>query len=339
MRGLIDMSIGMSRHSKCGVRYQLYPHVDRSSQADVTLVIENAMRYNKPGTPYYKAAQRIKLNSATVLMELDNLRTSAPSKVVSDNGRMDSSQLQRDTSTIGDLEPPLGLLDLLVSLDIADELTIILRSDPLQFLLAYELPEAKPLPMAPVQSALPPRKKKRERKAELGKRCTEQRAALVAQSIVAAEADSEMGDASFGSHPFPPTSFPAKFAASVDTNQTATTTTAGSEVEYGSEAEQILGKRKRAKPAHSHPGMDAEVLTDINPKASFALFDKGWILDPGVRRGGRGRVERLPPPPTKKRPKGACVSRNRIVYNELTRPIRTNVSRQGRYTSNSNDGA
>src|SRR5579863_1168642 len=226
------------------------------------------MRYNKPGTPYYKAAQRIKLNSATVLAELDNLRTSAPSDLVSDNGKTDSSHLQRDTSTIGDLEPPLALLDLLVSLDIADELSIVLHSEPLQFLLAYELPEAKPLPMPPVQAVPPHRKKKRERKAELGKRRAEQRAALAAQAAVAADADSEMGDAELNSHTLPPTSFLAKLAAAVDTDPVAktiaATTVASSEPEYGSEAEQILGKRKRANPTHSHPGTDAEVLTDID---------------------------------------------------------------------------
>jgi hypothetical protein len=311
MRSLIDMSIGMSRRSRCSLRSQLCPHVDESSQADVTLVIENAMRYNKPGSPYYKAAQRIKLNSATSLTELDNLRTSAPSELV-DNRQTDSRHLQRDASTIGDLEPPLALLDLLVSLEIADDLSIVLHSDPLQFLLAYELPKSKPVPIAPTQPALPHRKKKRERKAELGKRRTEQPAPSVAQVAVAAEADSEMGDASFDSHTLPLTNFSAKLAPAIDTDPVAqtiaTTTVAKSELDYGSEAEQILGKRKRAKPAHSHPGTDAEVLTDINPKASFALFDKGWILDPGVRRGGRARIERLPPPPTKKRPKGACFS-------------------------------
>jgi len=294
------------------------------------------MRYNKPGTPYYKAAQRIKLNLATVLAELDNLRTSAPSELVSDNGMPDSGHLQCNTSTIGDLEPPLALLDLLVSLDIADELSIVLHYNPLQFLLAYELPEAKPLPVAPIQPGLRHRKKKRERKAEFGKRRTEQRAALAAQAAVAAEADSEMGDASFGSHTLPPARHPTKLAASVDMDPMSMTiaamAVASSELDYGFEAEQILGKRKRAKRARSHPGTDAEVLTDINPKASFALFDKGWILDPGVRRGGRTRNERLPPPPTKKRSKGADIFRN--LAHELTWRIRTNFSRQGRYTGN-----
>jgi hypothetical protein len=307
----------MSMRSRYSVVCELYPHIDKSVQADVTLVIENAMQYNKPGTPYYKAAQRIKSNSATVLAELNNLRTPAPSKLVSDNELMADSHPQRDIPTIGDLEPPLALLDLLVSLDIADELSIVLHSDPLQFLLAYELPEAKPLPMAPVQPALPPRKNKRERKTEFTKRRAEQRAALAAQVALAAQADSEMLDVSFDSHTLTPTHFPAELAAVVDTDPVAVTIAATSVaspiLEDGSEAEHILGKRKRAKPVLSHPGTDAEILTDVNPKASFELFDKGWILDPDVRRGGRVRIERIPPPVTKKRSKGVCPCRNCVV--------------------------
>src|SRR6266852_1612495 len=106
------------------------------------------MRYNKPGTPYYKAAQRIQSNSAAVLSELSNLRTSAPSELLAHNETTVNSLVQPSVSTMGDLEPPLGLLDLLVSPNIGDELSIVFRTDPLQFLLAYELPEFKLRPTA-----------------------------------------------------------------------------------------------------------------------------------------------------------------------------------------------
>jgi NuA3 HAT complex component NTO1 len=264
------------------------------------------MRYNKPGTLYYKAAQRIESSSATVLAELSNLRTSAPLELAN-NKMMVNSLVQPSISTIGDLEPPLALLDLLVSPDIADELNIVFHTDPLQFLLAYKLPEFKPPPMAPVHPTPSSRKAKRERKAQLAKRLAEQ------------QADSEI--VMSGSPA--PAPFPAMFAAAADTDPVATTTVAMaiaiSGLEVKSEVEQVLGKRKRTKIATPHPGTDAEVLTDINPKASFKLFDKGWILDPGVRRGGRARMERIPPPLTKKRPKGTCVDRNRVVYNEETK--------------------
>ena len=298
------------------------------------------MRYNKPGTPYYKAAQRIKSNSATVLAELNNLRTSAPSELVARNRMTVDSLVQRSIATIGDLEPPLALLDLLVSLDIADELNIALHSDPLQFLLAYELPEVKHSPVPPVKFAPPPRKTKRERKAEFAKRRAEKRAAMMASVTLTAETDSEMVDTSFGSA-LSSTHFPAAVADTDLAVATTTTALAISDLEDGSEAGPVLGKRKRAKLVPSHPGTDAEVLTDINPKASFALFDKGWILDPGVRRGGRARIERLPPPLTKKRPKGVCVCRIRAVYNEGARCLCILCfcrSHEGRCTRNANAG-
>ena len=239
MKSWIDMSIGMLTLSRCDLydwSYLLYSYPRRSIQADVTLVIENAMRYNKPGTLYYKAAQRILSSSATVLAELSNSRTSSSSELLAHNEHeeiMVNNFVQPSISTIGNLEPPLALLDLLVSPDIADELNIVFHTDPLRFLLAYKLPEFKLPPMAPVQPDPPSRKTKRERKAELAKKRAEQHASTIAPTAE----------------------------------------------------------------------VDSETLTDINPKASFALFDKGWILDPGVRRGGRAQIERLPGRLTKKPPK------------------------------------
>ncbi len=268
------------------------------------------MRYNKPGTPYYKAAQRIQSNSTTVLVELSNLGTSAPSELAH-NKIMVNDLVQPNISTIGDLEPPLDLLDLLVSPNISDELSIVFRTDPLQFLLAYELPEFKLRSMAPVDPTPSSRKTKRERKAKLAKKRAGQY--MVAPVVLDTEADSEM--AMFGSSVLNSTRFQAVSAEVAETDPAATPTTAmafaSPELEVNSETEQVLGKRKRTKPAPLHPGTDAEVLTDINPKASFALFDKGWILDPGVRRGGRARIERLPTLLMKKRPKGTCVFRTR----------------------------
>ena len=287
------------------------------------------MRYNKPGTLYYKAAQRIQSSSATVLAELSNSKTSAPSELLPHNEVIVNNFVQPSNSTIGDLEPPLALLDLLVSPDIADELNIVLHTDPLQFLLAYKLPEFKP-PVAPVQPIPPSRKTKRERKAELAKRRAEQHATTVAPT---AEADSKM--VMIGSPALTPTRFPSELAVA-DADQAATTTVemtfSSSGLEVKSESEQVLGKRKRTKIAPPPPGTDAEVLTDINPKASFALFDKGWILDPGVRRGGRARVERLPALPTKKRPKGTCVCRSWVA--EETKRLCNNSSSEDRYIRN-----
>lgn len=292
------------------------------------------MRYNKPGTPYYKAAQRIQSNSATVLAELNNLRTSATSELLAHNETMVNGLVQPSVSTMGDLEPPLDLLDLLVSPDIADELSIVFRTDPLQFLLAYELPEFRLRPIAPVQPIVSSRKTKRERKGKSGKKRAEQH--VVAPVALATDADSEM--AVFGSSALNSTHFQAMSAAVAETDPattpTAAMTFASPGPEVNSEAEQVLGKRKRTKPAPLHPGTDAEVLTDINSKASFALFDKGWILDPGVRRGGRARIERPPELLTKKRPKGTCVFRDWIVNSEETKCLCIHSSHENRYIWN-----
>ena len=243
--------------------------------------------------------------------------------------------VQPSVSTMGDLEPPLDLLNLLVTPDIADEISIVFRTDPLQFLLAYELPEFKLRPMAPVQPTASSRKTKRECKAKSGKKRAKQH--VVAPVALATEADSEMAMyGSYGSTALNSTQAMSAVIAESDpaTTPTATMTYASPGLEVNSEAEQVLGKRKRTKPASLHPGTDAEVLTDINPKDSFALFDKGWILDPGVRRGGRTRVERLPELLTKKRPKGTCVFHDRIIYNEEAKCLSIHSSHEDRWIRN-----
>ena len=255
------------------------------------------MRYNKPGTSYYKAAQRIKLNSAALLVELDNLKTLAPLEF---DGHDEYTKilLQRNISPIGDLEPPLAVVDLLTSLDIANDLSIVLKSNPIQSLLAYEIPEAKPPPLTSALPTHPSRKTKRERKAELVRRRAELRAAT-AVARLEAEANLELVGPSLSDH---------RMTEEVSNTGTAPTTIteavlANIDPENASDTEQVLGKRKRTKPPSSQPGPDAEVLTDINPKASFALFDKGWILDPAVRRNKRSPVVQLPQPLGKKRTK------------------------------------
>ena len=259
-----------------------------------------------------------------VLEELSNLRTSAPPELLTHNEIMANGLVQPSVSTIGDLEPPLDLLDLLVSPDIADELSIVFRTDPLQFLLAYELPEFKLRPMAPVLPTASSRKTKRERKAKSSKKRAERQ--VVAP---ATEADSEM--AMSCATDLNSAHFQA-MSAEIDTatTPTAAMTFSSPGLEASSEAEQVLGKRKRTKQAPLHPGTDAEVLTDINPKASFTLFDKGWILDPGVRRGGRVRIERLPELLTKKRPKGKYIFLDWIVNGEETRRSCIHSSHEGR---------
>ena len=159
-------------------------------QGDVTLVIENAMPYNKPGTPYYKAAQRIQSNSAMVLEKLSNLRTLAPPGLLAHNETMANGFVQPSVSSL------------------------------LWTYLTFLFPRT-----------------------------------LLTNSVFF----------------FAPTHFNFCWHVNVTdpaTTPTAAITSSSPELEVDSEAEQVFGKRKRTKPAPLHPCTDAEVLTDINPKAS-----------------------------------------------------------------------
>lgn len=64
----------------------------------------------------------------------------------------------------------------------------------------------------------------------------------------------------------------------------------------------VPGKRGPQRRGSSLPSpTDAPpMVTDVDPKGSFKLFDKGWILPPEQKRGGRRPVERPPLPPKKR---------------------------------------
>lgn len=57
------------------------------------------------------------------------------------------------------------------------------------------------------------------------------------------------------------------------------------------------GRRQSSLPS---PSDAPPLVTDVDNKGSFQLFDKGWILPPEQKRGGRRPVERQPLPPKKR---------------------------------------
>lgn len=179
------------------------------------------MLYNKPGTPYYKTAMRIKSASDPLLAELDVLATSAPFEVgqqrqsqltppavppspeagtepssssptvheqaeVSEQEEQQSEEPAQSTplhqpqpslplpvshpmsttvtsispNLIGNLEPPLSFLDLLLSEAVVEDLQTlsdyILTTAPLPYMLRYELGEPVPPPPAPPTPTPPP---------------------------------------------------------------------------------------------------------------------------------------------------------------------------------------
>ncbi|TFY51274.1 hypothetical protein EVG20_g11076, partial [Dentipellis fragilis] len=137
---------------------------------DVLLVLDNAMAYNAADTTWYKAARRFKGNLDAYFKQLDTLKTSAPLEVaqpptsqeesmdVEQNGAASTSNIsanQEENPTppkpilgpIGDLEPPLAQLELLVSDTIKNESEYILGdNDPLTSIFAYEFGKLKPIP-------------------------------------------------------------------------------------------------------------------------------------------------------------------------------------------------
>ncbi|KAJ3565446.1 hypothetical protein NP233_g7624 [Leucocoprinus birnbaumii] len=181
---------------------------------DVDLVINNALLYNKSDSAVYRAATRLKKNIPSTYSVLDKERTSRPT--VLSNGIAHSNHINGDHTatatepngvdahaedgamevdetpipdlTVGDLEPPLDVLELLTSISaIKPDLSIDLQDEPLQSLFNYELATLKPPPTPPPPPP-PKAKKKRDRKAEYERAKAKKAAAAAAKMATAAEA-------------------------------------------------------------------------------------------------------------------------------------------------------
>ena len=153
-------------------------------QEDIELVVNNALLYNKSGTPFHKAAARVKKEANNLLNLLEPWKLAHPPHVAqpvingdasreNDAGDNDNHSAAAEVPPpLGDFEPPLDVLDLLMSSDlIREDLNMELDADPVTTLLNYELARVKPIPTdAPTPPAAPPpqrkKKGKREKKAE-----------------------------------------------------------------------------------------------------------------------------------------------------------------------------
>lgn len=115
---------------------------------DVNLVLDNSIRYNAPDTPYHKTALRIKALAAPILAQLSHSIIPPP--------------LGGDTS-YGDLESPLDILQLLLSIDSVNTArgsNLLIDSIPLESLFAQELEKRRPPSPSPPP---PPDRKEMER--------------------------------------------------------------------------------------------------------------------------------------------------------------------------------
>ncbi|KAG5651329.1 hypothetical protein H0H81_009082 [Sphagnurus paluster] len=149
---------------------------------DIDLVINNATLYNMPGTQFHKAALRIQTAAGPIIAELaaSVASTSTPSAPapaeaeVGDNGQLGPEPALNDMPTssgVGDLEPPLDLLELLLSKDtIQNEIDILIDDTPLTSLFTYALPKAKPPPPPPPPPKAPKVKMPKVKRAPYVKR-------------------------------------------------------------------------------------------------------------------------------------------------------------------------
>ncbi|KAI0351350.1 hypothetical protein OH77DRAFT_1429898 [Trametes cingulata] len=301
---------------------------------DVELVVNNAMTYNQPNTPFYRTALRIQSSMSTLFADLDRTLSVPPARPkeeqvdgvaakgeqldgelvngvqpdgdhVGDAASRSQTPPQRSLPPIGDLEPRLDLLELLISEELVRQDTnVVMLSTPIESLLNYEMPIIRPPappPPAPKPKTKPkpkPKKPKVDRKAALerkrqerlnaldsapGFRAPRTRAARAAAAAFEAEAT---GDSSQ-----PPESDAAQASPAVE----------GREDLSPSKAEK---RPKKPRKSVVPPPQDLPLTVDnVDNRKSFTMFERGWILPPDQKRGGRARVERQPLPPPKKKAK------------------------------------
>ncbi|KXN86201.1 Peregrin [Leucoagaricus sp. SymC.cos] len=297
---------------------------------DVDLVIDNALLYNKSDSAVYRAASRLKRNVPTLYASLDNERTSAP-KVLTNgtaepnnvNGNhvqlstepngidpfedaMDIDEASKAPMVVGDMEPPLDVLELLTSTNLVKpDLSINLTDEPLQALLNYELAAPKPPPIPAPPPPPKPKKPKRDRKAEYERAKAKKAAAAAAAMATAAEALTLLNGFRM----------PKQKQVAVDTSPAITEASRGSETP--AETSPTSPKpHRRKRPSLSLPGRTEipPVVSDVDNRDSFKMFDAGWILPPEQRRGGRMPVDRsLQPPPRKRARTEQAPSRLSVV--------------------------
>lgn len=350
-------------------------------------MVANALLYNKSDSAIYRAASRLKKNIPPIYAVLDKERvvsqelsngiytpvpevkaelgidTQLNGHTTENDEAVNSTQPLQDRATVGDLEPPMDVLELLTVTDIIKpDLTMDLQEEPLQSLFRYELAVLKP-PPTPVPPPPPRAKKpKRDRKAEYERAKAKKAAAAAAAMATAAEALTLLNGGHNRHHhhphnvPFteqdvarphmgaqghlppsplsPPAHVPPSFTRpiqqdsfefrmpmpnelSIDTNMAvydggAATEPAG-QLSPSSPRSERPPRRKR--PSMTLPGRSEvpPVVSDVDNRDSFKMFDAGWILPPDHKRGGRlPPVDRSTQPPPRKRAKtGVHVSHQR----------------------------
>ncbi|KAI9067920.1 hypothetical protein FKP32DRAFT_1619507 [Trametes sanguinea] len=279
---------------------------------DVELVVTNAMTYNQANTPFYRTALRIQSNLPHIFSDLDrSLSMPQPPKLESTETETDELPVPSPPPSytrpeLGDLEPPLNMLEMLVSEElIRQDTNVVMMATPIESLLNYELPNIRPPappPPPPKPKAKPkekPKKPKMDRKAALERKRQERLSAL----------DSSPGFRA----PRTRAAMAAAAAFEAEASGDAPTTAADTHAESSSAAAAredaaniASAERPSKKPRKSAvlPPVDVPLtVEEVDNRKSFAMFERGWILPPDHKRGGRVPVERQPLPPPKKKTK------------------------------------
>lgn len=237
--------------------------------------MDNALLYNRPDTPYSKAALKIKSHADRILTELEQAKVLHPELL--DNS-VESSEPEASSSRllVGDLEPPLEVLQPLFSRDsIANDMETILETDPTTSLFNFEFAKEKPPPTPP------PPKPKRDRKADLD-RARQERIAVAGERAMTRSTGGALTDSSRPS------------LEPIDV-----------EIAEGQIHEDHHDERRRKRPKIVLPGHAdvPPVVDEVDGREMFMKFDVGWILPDTTRRGGRAPVDRHPIEPRRKKPK------------------------------------
>ncbi|KAJ2936999.1 hypothetical protein H1R20_g99, partial [Candolleomyces eurysporus] len=300
----------------------------KSFRDDIDLVIDNALSYNPPGTPFWKAALKVRTVSQPLLKELEKLalpQASLPHRP--DAAAEDESP----PPLVGDLESPLEVLELLVnSSAISDHLGLELQSDPITSLFSAE--EARYKPPPPLSPLSPPKSKKssrkRDRRAErsrskkarnrttsgasasvepgvtLANQLPDEGGAILQRMKVEADIEGRMLDlreprtrASIAAA----VAFEKEVLLPEEEQITPPLFTAPPESSASSSGPGPLRPQKKRPSMSLPPSTTPRVVEDVDNQDSFQFFNTGWILPPDTKRHGRAPVEKqILPPPRKK---------------------------------------
>ncbi|KAJ7493369.1 hypothetical protein B0H11DRAFT_2006185 [Mycena galericulata] len=269
----------------------------QSFKDDIELVLDNAVLYNKEGTPFHRTALRIRVAAQPILAELNQLSF--------------SPHLRSSEETDG--TPPLEILELLLSTDaIKDESELILSADPITSLFNFELEKKKPLPPPPTPPPKPvnPRTEKRRlaRAVEKEKRALREQARREASASQGSSKDQTASAPPDIRVPRTRSAIAAAnaFEAEAEASGSGSVSAPPRRPKAGKvsalvpeEVAKNLRQRRASAPIPA-PG-DIPLVDRVDERDSFTMFEQGWILPAGQRRGGRVPVDRSAAPPPKKK--------------------------------------